>query len=147
MLCYFLSKKLYAMHGVLVNSYWVNLKFKDCNLINASFYTYLCIAICVISWWVKRASFSLDFWCGSRATAKAQRKGCSLLKSLYWWVYFVTAALDCQSGQNKGRYRKKELSLLLMMISFNFSWAKFFSNIVVSELKSCLKYIFVLKWK
>ena len=26
------------------------------------------------------------------------------------------AALDCQTGQNKGRYRKKELSFLLVLL-------------------------------
>ena len=33
-----------ATHGV----YWVNLKFKDHNSIDASLYTYLCIAICIV---------------------------------------------------------------------------------------------------
>ena len=28
-----------------------------------------------------------------------------------------TAALDCHTGQSKGRYRKKELSFLLVLLS------------------------------
>ena len=32
-----------AMRGV----YWVNLKFKDCKSMDASLYTYLCLAICI----------------------------------------------------------------------------------------------------
>ena len=49
-----------------------------------------------------------------------RKYGITMYSDMYisWWVYFVTGltALDCLTGQNKGRYRKKDLSFLLVSL-------------------------------
>ena len=77
-----LFKEECARHGV----YLVNLKFKERYFIDASLYTYLCIAICI----------SADVCI------------CDRLK------LGSTAALDCRTGKNKDRYLKKDLLFLLV---------------------------------
>ena len=49
------TPKRYDVKERAVHVFWVNQKFKDCNSIDASPYTYPCIKTCImiyISWWV-----------------------------------------------------------------------------------------------
>ena len=68
--------------------YWVNLKFKVPNLIDASVDTHIVTNTNVCQ---------LDAFCD-------RLKFCS------------TSALDCRTGQNKGRYCEKELLFLLISL-------------------------------
>ena len=90
------------MRGV----HWVNLKFKDGNSINRSLYTYVCIAICIAIYVYQLMGVFCDMF-----------KLCS------------TVALDSLTGQNKGRYREKELAFLLVSLYYGLQhigfWMKY----------------------
>ena len=79
---------------VLVIVYLVNLKFKDRFSINASADIHIAIHIAIHRYVYQLMGVFCD-----------RLKLCS------------TAAPDCQTGQNKGRYRKQELSFLLILFA------------------------------
>ena len=84
---YFVYPERYVIQDFALRVvYLVNLKFKDCFLINASADIHSVIHIYVYQ--------LMGVFCG-------RLELCS------------TAAPDCRTGQNKGRYRKQELSFLL----------------------------------
>ena len=59
----------------------------------------------------------------TRAVTDQERDKVAYVRYISWWVYLYawlkfgsTAALNCCTGQNKGRNRKKELLLLLVSL-------------------------------